>query len=622
MWLALSARVTLAGGRWLCLAVCALMALAVGGVRVQAQGAEPAVQVVVFPDDGLLPLLDFIDGAQETLDVYIFELENSEIESRLLTAVLRGVRVRVIIEPNPTGRELQAQAAISRLKGLGMQVKVAGKPFSKTHAKTMIADGKRAWVGTFNFIADWRKTRDYAVVTTAPATVAQLAKVFDEDFGGLSEAGRRAGATTLNASTLDAGSNVIASPANGRSGITALINSATKTIDLEYEQLDDTAIMTALAARRRAGVAVTVVMTDGAAGRGAAALIQQKVAGAVVKLNKQLEVHAKLILVDGKRALVGSHNLTKDSLEERREIGVVVEDAVVVGRLQQAYDKDAGRKAKDATKAVAVSVGAAGVGTSGAQGGGQVSGQLGGAAATAVALGTNQGSTNVGGILGDAIAQTDVVTVSPIVGIGEKLLHLVLAGVLTAAIAYRPWRYFMPQMSPPERQTADTQIMIGVAGAIIVTVIGDSLARAFGLVGLGGLIRFRSDIRDTRDAALMFMMIGIGMACGLGLLTTALLVTLVVFVGMTLIDLSERMPPKRISVRVDEPRIAVAQIRAAFPDARVLEAPNTKAMAPGASTVQLELHHAASKADAVEILELLRANGVSGVRNVAIEDEN
>ena len=50
----------------------------------------------------------------------------------------------------------------------------------------------------------------------------------------------------------------------------------------------------------------------------------------------------------------------------------------------------------------------------------------------------------------------------------------------------------------------------------MVVVIGQSTARAFGLVGLGGFIRFRSGIKDTRDAAVMFVMIGIGMACGAG----------------------------------------------------------------------------------------------------------
>ena len=597
---------------WCCLALAAPLWMAgAPPVRAQSTPVAGATQVVVFPDDGIEPLLSFIDSANDTLDVYLFELSNAEVESHLFTAVLRSVRVRVILEPNPTGRELEAQGVVSRLRGQNIQVKIAGKPFSKTHAKAMIADGQRAWIGTFNFIADWKKTRDYAVVTAAPSTVAQLAKVFEEDFSGLSEAGRRAGATAVNNGAIDGASNLIVSPVNGRAGITALLNSAKKSIDLEYEQLDDTAILSALAQKQRAGVAVNVVMTAGTAGQQAGALIQQRVPGADVKLNKQLNIHAKLIVIDGMRVLVGSHNLTKESLDDRREIGVLLDDPAIVSRLSQALAQDSG-KAKPAAVAISnpgTATGGAAARTTAAQ-----------SAAAATPRGV-QGA-NMGALVDMAQNSGDVVVaVSPITGWVEKLLHLALAAVLSALVAYRPWRFFMPQMLPPDRQTADTQVMVGVAGAIIVIVIGDSLARAFGLVGLGGLIRFRSDIRDTRDAALMFMMIGIGMSCGLGLIAVAALIAAFVFVGMTLIDLSERMPPKRVSVRVDEPRVAMAAIRAAFPDARVIEAPNTKAMAPGASTIQLELHHATAKADAVEILDLLRAKGVSGVRNVTIEDD-
>src|SRR5688572_31690189 len=99
---------------------------------------------------------------------------------------------------------------------------------------------------------------------------------------------------------------------------------------------------------------------------------------------------------------------------------------------------------------------------------------------------------------------------------------MALAALLVAAVAYRVWRKLMPFTSPPALQGAQTQTLIAAAGALMVVVIGDNMARAFGLVGLGSFIRFRSGISDPRDAAVMFVMIGIGMACGLGLPVMAL----------------------------------------------------------------------------------------------------
>jgi len=202
-----------------------------------------------------------------------------------------------------------------------------------------------------------------------------------------------------------------------------------------------------------------------------------------------------------------------------------------------------------------------------------------------------------------------------------KLLHMVAAAILAAIVAYRPWRRFIPGAERPARETADTQVMIAVAGAVMVTIIGDSVARAFGLVGLGGLIRFRSLIRDTRDAGLMFLMIAIGMACGLGFLGLAITITAFAFVGLTIFDVTDRDRLTRISVKVDEPRTALQAIRASFPHARILEAPNTKTMAPGAGTVVMELNSEAHGADAAELLDLLRARGVTGVRAVVLEDD-
>jgi hypothetical protein len=47
------------------------------------------------------------------------------------------------------------------------------------------------------------------------------------------------------------------------------------------------------------------------------------------------------------------------------------------------------------------------------------------------------------------------------------------------------------------------------------------MARAFGVVGLGSFIRFRSSIKDPRDVVMFFLAIGTGMACGLGAVPVA-----------------------------------------------------------------------------------------------------
>src|SRR5688572_27846130 len=109
--------------------------------------------------------------------------------------------------------------------------------------------------------------------------------------------------------------------------------------------------------------------------------------------------------------------------------------------------------------------------------------------------------------------------------LGLALLRLLSAAFLGTVISYRPWRRFLAHAPVTAVETRQAQVLIAVAGAEIVLVIGDNVARAFSLVGLGGFIRFRSGIKDPREAAVLFVLIGIGMACGLCLVGIAALST-------------------------------------------------------------------------------------------------
>lgn len=61
-----------------------------------------------------------------------------------------------------------------------------------------------------------------------------------------------------------------------------------------------------------------------------------------------------------------------------------------------------------------------------------------------------------------------------------------------------------------------TMMLMGAIVALIMAVIGNSLARAFGAIGALSLIRFRTAVKSTDDLAYLFMAISIGMTCGSG----------------------------------------------------------------------------------------------------------
>lgn len=96
----------------------------------------------------------------------------------------------------------------------------------------------------------------------------------------------------------------------------------------------------------------------------------------------------------------------------------------------------------------------------------------------------------------------------------EAMVRLPLAAALGSALAMRPRRAGTPMRKPAVVQT---QVILAVMGALVLIVIGASLARAFGVAGIAGLIRYRAKVDDPKDASVMLAGLGVGLACGVGL---------------------------------------------------------------------------------------------------------
>ena len=59
-----------------------------------------------------------------------------------------------------------------------------------------------------------------------------------------------------------------------------------------------------------------------------------------------------------------------------------------------------------------------------------------------------------------------------------------------------------------------TLVILGMLISLIMLVVGSNIARAFALVGALSVVRFRNAIKETRDVGFIFLVMGVGMACG------------------------------------------------------------------------------------------------------------
>jgi len=284
----------------------------------------PDLRFFVLPDDGLTPVLDALNQAQRSLDIYIFKMENEEVEQALGAAVQRGVQVRAILDKTaPT-----AEAAHQRLQQAGLTVKWAPTYFTKSHAKCFVADNSLAAILTLNFVADWQTTRDYGITTDDQAVVAAINASFNADWE-----------QQQNQPTAAECDPLIISPANSRAAVLDFIHQAKSSLLVEHEQFGDPQVINALAVRANAGVVVRMALSKAKSSDCATQLCRLAPSVQAV-FPPSLEIHAKMIVRDDNAILLGSTNLTAESLDQRREVSIVVTDHDAISRAVATFQSD------------------------------------------------------------------------------------------------------------------------------------------------------------------------------------------------------------------------------------------------------------------------------------------
>jgi len=123
--------------------------------------------------------------------------------------------------------------------------------------------------------------------------------------------------------------------------------------------------------------------------------------------------------------------------------------------------------------------------------------------------------------------------------VSHALIRLPVAALLSAVLAFRPRRRGTPKRQAPVIQT---QIVLALVGAMVMLVVGASLARAFGIVGAAGLIRYRAKVEDPKDAGVMLSTLAIGLASGVGLYLFAIFATVFVLGVLLVVESIETEP--------------------------------------------------------------------------------
>lgn len=290
--------------------------------------------LIVLPDDTAKPILEALSAAKKSIQIRMFLFTDPALINAVIGAKHRGVEVRVMLNPARRGGESENDETKSKLEHAHIEVRDSNPAFDLTHQKSMVIDETTGFVESFNWeTRDLTITRDYAVVTTHRNEVEEMITCFDADWA------REKFKPGQN-------SRLIWCPNDGRERIANFIDSAKHSLWLQNERYQDTVIIERLVRAAARGVKLHILarpphtlkkekLVEGVGG-----LRIMHDVGAKVHTLRGLKLHAKMILADNDRAIVGSINLSPGSFDGRRELAVETDAHHVVKRLIEAAQQD------------------------------------------------------------------------------------------------------------------------------------------------------------------------------------------------------------------------------------------------------------------------------------------
>ena len=273
------------------------------------------MKLIIEPTDGPGPLLAAIKKAKKAVDIAIFRFDRADVEKELKAAAARGVKVSALIAYVNRGGEKHLRALEMRFLDAGITVARTDDDLIRYHDKMMIIDRTILYMLSFNFThLDIDHSRGFGIITRNKKMVHEAIRLFEAD------SARKSYTPGLD--------TFVVSPANSRKVLANFLKRAKKQLLIYDPEISDKEMMRILQERAKAGVEVRVI--------GHAA---KRLGLPVEKLSK-MRLHTRTIIVDGKRAFVGSQSLREAELDSRRELGLIINEAKIVKQLMDCFEAD------------------------------------------------------------------------------------------------------------------------------------------------------------------------------------------------------------------------------------------------------------------------------------------
>ncbi len=270
----------------------------------------------------------FIDMAQSTVDMAIYQLDLPDVTQALLDAKQRGAAVRVVTDVDILD-DKDENPSFKRLQSAGIPV-VAGNPNAIMHDKFVVVDKKAVWTGSWNFtINDTYRYNNNAILIRSPELASNYTATFEKMFSGKKfGAARKAGGTTPQLMIGGVPVENYFAPEDAVSKkIVARIRQARASIDFLAYSFTDDGIGTAVTERAQAGVKVRGVFERTGSETQYSEYGRMRKQGLDVwQDGNPYLMHHKVFILDDRTVIFGSYNFSQNADEENDENLLVIDE--------------------------------------------------------------------------------------------------------------------------------------------------------------------------------------------------------------------------------------------------------------------------------------------------------
>ena len=283
-------------------------------------------------------LTAFINTAQTSVDMAIYQLDLPNVTLALLNAQKRGAKVRVVtsldILNDPT-----ENASFKQLENAGIPV-VGGNANAIMHNKFVVVDGQAVWTGSWNFTTnDTYRYNNNGLLVQSVELARNYAVTFDKmfkdnQFGPQRKPGGTTPKLTVGGAAVE---NYFAPEDRVSEKIIARLQQARQTIDFMAFSFTDDNIGNVVRERASVGVKVRGVFeTSGSETRFSEYGLMKQAQLDVWQDGNPYLMHHKVFIVDGQTVILGSFNFSQNADHDNDENLLIVDDA----GLAQAYSAE------------------------------------------------------------------------------------------------------------------------------------------------------------------------------------------------------------------------------------------------------------------------------------------